>query len=96
MALQLRVRALVDLQVLPVGREDGSQFLQTPSEAINAPPDGAPLLFLVGIAAAGAMLRAQDPIRSRHGRLTLSYAAASKALQTAVAVAAPAGGGGGP
>jgi DNA-binding CsgD family transcriptional regulator len=39
-------------------------------------------------AAAGAMLRARDPIRSQQGRLTLAYAAASKALQTAVAVAA--------
>jgi DNA-binding CsgD family transcriptional regulator len=39
-------------------------------------------------AAAGAMLRARDPIRSQQGRLTLAYAAASKALQTAVEVAA--------
>jgi DNA-binding CsgD family transcriptional regulator len=38
-----------------------------------------------GNAAAGAMLRASDPIRSQQGRLTLAYAAASKALQRAVA-----------
>ncbi len=39
-------------------------------------------------AAAGAMLRARDPIRSQQGRLTLAYAAANKALQMAVEVAA--------
>jgi DNA-binding CsgD family transcriptional regulator len=39
-------------------------------------------------AAAGAMLRAGEPIRSLHGRLMLAYAAASKALQTAVGIAA--------
>jgi len=39
-------------------------------------------------AAAGAMLRARDPIRSHQGRLTLAYAATNNALQTAVAVAA--------
>jgi DNA-binding CsgD family transcriptional regulator/PAS domain-containing protein len=39
-------------------------------------------------AAAGAMLRARDPIRSERGRLTLTYAAATEALQTSVAVAA--------
>jgi DNA-binding CsgD family transcriptional regulator/PAS domain-containing protein len=39
-------------------------------------------------AAAGAMLRARDPIRSQQGRLTLAYAAANKALQSSVAVAA--------
>jgi DNA-binding CsgD family transcriptional regulator len=38
--------------------------------------------------AAGAMLRARDPIRSQQGRLTLAYAVASKALETAVEVAA--------
>jgi DNA-binding CsgD family transcriptional regulator len=38
--------------------------------------------------AAGAMLRARDPIRSQQGRLTLAYAVASQALETAVEVAA--------
>ena len=38
--------------------------------------------------AAGAMLRARDPIRSQQGRLALANAVASKALETAVEVAA--------
>jgi DNA-binding CsgD family transcriptional regulator len=39
-------------------------------------------------AAAGAMLRARDPMRSQQGRLTLAYAEANNALQRAVAIAA--------
>jgi DNA-binding CsgD family transcriptional regulator len=38
--------------------------------------------------AAGAMLRARDPMRSQQGRLTLAYAEANNALQRAVAIAA--------